>query len=251
MAGVATNNQGRSFPLGAASGVDRMRQDLACKWSMDYGLSALLAALVVYVFVLRPIEEMGLAGVFWVEILFALVLAAGVWTVWNRRAHAVIFAATVGTAEVVRWVHWVTPTTGLAPWAALSSSVAIGLLMFLVLKHVMAPGPITFHRIRGAVAVYLLIGFMWAQAYEFLEILIPEGFQLSGRYAGASDRSWALLYFSFSTLTTLGYGDILPVHPVARSLAMVEALMGQLYPAILIGGLVSLHIASISERSQR
>ncbi len=228
-----------------------MKKDLVYKWEMNYGLSALLAALVVYVFVLQPIQELGLTRVLWAEVLFALVLAAGVWTVWNRRAHAVIFAATAGIGEVVRWVHWVAPSIGLAPWAALSSSLAIGLLMFLVLTHVMAPGPITFHRIRGAVAVYLLIGFMWAQAYDFLQTLIPGSFQLPSTVAGESARSWTLLYFSFSTLTTLGYGDILPVHPVARSLAMVEALMGQLYPAILIGGLVSLHIASISERSQR
>ncbi len=228
-----------------------MNQDLVRKWSMDYGLSALLAALVVYVFVLHPIEELGLARVLWAEILFSLVLAAGVWTVWNRRAHAVIFAATVGIAQVVGWVHWTAPTTGLAPWAALSSLVAIGLLMFLVLTGVMAPGPITFDRIQGAVAVYLLIGFMWAQVYAFLQILVPGCFKLPSGIAGESARSWTFLYFSFITLTTLGYGDILPVHPVARSLAMVEALMGQLYPAILIGGLVSLHISSRSERSPR
>jgi Ion channel len=228
-----------------------MKQDLVRKWSTEHGLSALLAVLVVYIFVLHPIEEMGLAGVFWVEILFALVLVAGVWAVWNRGAHAVIFAATVGIAEVVRWVHWVAPTAGLASWAALSSSVAIGLLMFLVLRHVMLPGPITRHRIRGAIAVYLLIGFMWGHAYDFLQILIPGGFQLPSRGPGPGAHSWTLLYFSFTTLTTLGYGDILPVHPVARSLALVEALMGQLYPAILIGGLVSLHIASRSERSPR
>lgn len=228
-----------------------MRQDLVRQWSVDHGLSALLALLVVYVFVLRPIEEMGLAGVFWVEILFALVLAAGVWTVWNGQAHAVIFAATVGIAEVLRWVHWVAPTAGLAAWAALSSSVAIGLLMFLVLKRVMLLGPITRHRIQGAVAVYLLIGFMWAQAYHFLQILIPGSFQLPSSVAGEGARSWTFLYFSFSTLTTLGYGDILPAHPLARSLAMIEALIGQLFPAILIGGLVSLHIASRFERSPR
>jgi hypothetical protein len=228
-----------------------MKKDLVCKWEMDYGLSALLAALVVYVFVLHPIEEMGLARVLWAEILFSLVLAAGLWTVWNRRAHAVIFAATVGIAQVVGWVHWTAPTTGLAPWAALSSLVAIGLLMFLVLTRVMAPGPITFDRIQGAVAVYLLIGFMWAQAYHFLQILIPGSFQLPSGIAGESARSWTFLYFSFITLTTLGYGDILPVHPVARSLAMVEALMGQLYPAILIGGLVSLHISSKFDHSER
>jgi hypothetical protein len=219
--------------------------------SMDEGLSALLVALVVYVFVLQPIEETDLTGVFWVEILFALVLVAGVWAVWNGRGPAVIFSATVGIAEVVRWYRWMAPSAGLAPWVPLSSSVAIGLLMVLVLTHVMSPGPVTRQRIEGAVAVYLLIGFMWAQVYDFLQVLIPGGFQFPSRVVGASARSWTLLYFSFITLTTLGYGDVLPVHPVARSLAMVEALVGQLYPAILIGGLVSLHISSKFDQSKR
>ena len=218
---------------------------------MDEGLSALLVVLMVYIFVLHPIEETDLAGVFWVEILFALVLVAGVWAVWNGRGPAVIFSATVGIAEVVRWYHWMAPSAGLAPWAPLSSSVAIGLLMFLVLTHVMSPGPVTRHRIEGAVAVYLLIGFMWGQAYDFFQVLVPGCFQFPSRVVGPSAQSRTLLYFSFTTLTTLGYGDVLPVHPAARSLAMVEALIGQLYPAILIGGLVSLHISSKFDNPQQ
>jgi hypothetical protein len=228
-----------------------MRPAFASKWSTDLGLSALLVALVVGLFVVRPLEELGLASGVLIEIVFAGVLVAGVWTVWTRRVQAIIFASAVGIAEFVRWVNWVAPTGGLAPWAALSSSLAIGLLMFLVLKWVFLPGPITPHRIQGAVAVYLLIGVMWAQAYEFLDTIIPRGFQFPSGVAGASARSAALSYFSFITLTTLGYGDILPVHPVARSLAMAEGLMGQSYPAILIGSLVSLHISSRSEGSQR
>jgi hypothetical protein len=157
----------------------------------------------------------------------------------------------VGIAEAVGWVHWTVPTAGLAPWAALSSLVTIGLLMVLVITRVTAPGPINFDRIQGAVAVYLLIGLMWAQAYDFLQILAPGGFKLPSGIAGEGARSWTFLYFSFSTLTTLGYGDILPVHPAARSLAMVEALLGQLYPAICIAGLVSLHISSKFDQSKR
>jgi hypothetical protein len=228
-----------------------MRPAFASRWSTDLGLSVLLAALVVGLFVVRPLEELGLASGVLIEVFFAGVLVAGVWTVWTHRAQAIMFASAVGIAEAVRWVNWVAPPAGLAPWAALSSSLAVGLLMLLVLKWVFLPGPITPHRIQGAVAVYLLIGVMWAQAYEFLDTIIPRAFQFPSGVAGASARAAALQYFSFITLTTLGYGDILPVHPVARSLAMAEGLMGQLYPAILIGSLVSLHISSRSEGSQR
>jgi hypothetical protein len=211
----------------------------------------LLATLAVVVFVLRPMQEVGLAGALVVEIVFALVLVAGVWTVWTPRAHALAFASAVGIAEVVRWADWAASGAGLAPWAALALSLAMGLLMVLVLQRIFLAGPITGDRIQGAVAVYLLIGLMWAQAYDFLERLVPGSFQFPSAVVGPYGRSSALLYFSFITLTTLGYGDILPVHPVARSLAMVEALMGQLYPAILIAGLVGAHISSRFAGPQR
>jgi len=213
-------------------------------WAADPGLSALLLALVVTVFVLRPLLGLGVAGQVLIEVWFALVLLAGVWTVWRHRRQAILLTVVIVIAELVRLLHRQMPAAGLAPWVALSGALAIGILVFLVLNRVFRAGPITVQRIEGAVAVYLLFGLMWAEVYEFLELLNPGAFQIPSGAAGASDRFSPLLYFSFITLTTLGYGDIVPVHPVARSLAMVEALTGQLYPAILIARLVSMEIAS-------
>ncbi len=221
-----------------------MKQVFVRYWSTDPGLSALLLALVVTIFVLRPLVSLGSAGEALIEVWFALVLLAGVWTVWRKRRQAILLTVVVVCVEFVRWLHRQMPDAGLAPWEALSSAVAFGILVFLVLNRVFRAGPITVQRIEGAVAVYLLFGLMWAELYEFLELLHPGAFQIAGGSAGAGDRFSPLLYFSFITLTTLGYGDIVPAHPVARSLAMVEALTGQLYPAILIARLVSMEIAS-------
>lgn len=89
----------------------------------------------------------------------------------------------------------------------------------------------------AAVSAYVLLGVAWAAAYTILETLQPGSFALSETDA---THPWnALLYFSFVTLTTLGYGDILPVTPVARAWAMVEAAAGSIYLAILIARLVS------------
>jgi len=226
-----------------------VRQALVRFWSTDPGLSVLLFALVVSIFVLRPLVSLSLAGQGLVEMCFALVLLAGVWTVWRRRGQAILLTVVVVIAELARWLHRQMPTAGLAPWESLSGAVSIGILVWLVLSRVFQTGPVTRQRIEGAVAGYLLFGLMWAEVFQFLEALKPGAFQIPSSPAGESDRFSPLLYFSFITLTTLGYGDILPVHPVARSLAMAEALMGQLYPAILIARLVSMELSSRGGRS--
>jgi len=113
-----------------------------------------------------------------------------------------------------------------------------------ILIRVFHEGPINVHRIAGAVAVYLLIGFLWGGLYLIIGLLFPGAFSfthppLSGNIP---DLQAKLVYFSFVTLTTIGYGDIHPVHPAAQNLAVLEGLVGQLFPAILIARLVSMEI---------
>jgi hypothetical protein len=118
--------------------------------------------------------------------------------------------------------------------------VALMLLLAIVLVLTLRDGPITWHRIQGAVAAYLLLGVAWAQAYSLVALL------RFGAFSGAvipEDGLRGFLYFSFVTLTTVGYGDVLPVHPAARSLAMLEAVTGPLYLAILVARLVSQAVA--------
>jgi hypothetical protein len=209
----------------------------------------LLWSLVVIVFVVRPLVDARIAGRVVVETGFVLMLLAGVWTVWARRGQAIVLTAVVVLAEAVRLFSRRMPEAGLAPWEGLASAIPVGILVLLILRRVFQEGPITRQRIEGAIAVYLLVAVLWAELYQLLEGLKPGSFQLPSASGDLSDRFSPLLYFSFITLTTLGYGDIVPVDPAARSLAMVEALIGQLYPAILIARLVSLQIASQGGRS--
>ena len=112
----------------------------------------------------------------------------------------------------------------------------------VVARDVFAPGRVTYHRIVGAVALYLLIGVTFAGLYAISGILIPDAF---GGFVLPDDPALAsrAIYFSFVTLTSVGYGDIVPVHPIARSLCNVEAIIGQLDPATLLARLVSLQLA--------
>lgn len=105
--------------------------------------------------------------------------------------------------------------------------------------NVFARGNVFTDRIFGSIVLYLLIGLIWAVAYALLDASLPEAF--AGGGGGSGDLgNW--IYFSLVTLTTLGYGDIMPVARIARSMAVLEALIGQLYPAIIIARLVSLQL---------
>ena len=116
-------------------------------------------------------------------------------------------------------------------------------LCAVVARAVFASGRITYHRVVGAVLLYLTIGLIFVALYGFVALGTPEAFTnlpaLHGDFAIAGN----LIYFSFVTLTTTGYGDIAPLHPYARSLANVEAIIGQIYPATLLARLVTLELA--------
>ena len=120
-----------------------------------------------------------------------------------------------------------------------STLCALLVLAIAVGINVFARGHAVGDRVFGAIVLYLMLGVMWAFVYAMLNTLLPNAFtEGAGRTRGIAD--W--VYFSFVTLTTVGYGDIVPIARAARSLAMLEALVGQLYPAIIIARLVSLQI---------
>ncbi len=112
-------------------------------------------------------------------------------------------------------------------------------IIWTVTRAVFEPGRITYHRIVGAILLYLTIGLLFVALYTLVGANSPNAFSgltVGMRVSLPSD----LVYFSFVTLTTSGYGDIVPIDPFARSLSNVEAIVGQLYPATLLARLVSL-----------
>jgi len=95
---------------------------------------------------------------------------------------------------------------------------------------------VSLDEIYGAVSAYILIGFVWGMGYGLLELLHPGSLRSENGPVGPGD----FMYFSFVTLMTVGYGDMSPVHPIARSLAIIEAMLGVVFMAVLIGRLVGL-----------
>ena len=114
-------------------------------------------------------------------------------------------------------------------------------IIVLILAHIFKQEVVSLETIYGAIVVYILIGLMWAFLYNLTEILHPHSFTLAPELA--IDPKKTLFYFSFVTLTTLGYGDISPISGPAKSLVMLEAIVGQMYLAVLIARLVGTHIS--------
>jgi hypothetical protein len=220
--------------------------DARVLWRADWGLSAMLVFLVLATFVASPLVSLGVLPGVVLHAAFCLLFLSGVFATFRRRAIGWITTVLLVAGVVVRWSHVLTPR----PWLAVAVEVfTIALLVILaalVLKQVFREGPITAHRIQGAIVVYLLLGLVWASAYQLLDILQPGSFQVPANEQGL--HSQVLGYFSFVTLTTVGYGDVTAIHPVARSLVIAEALVGQLYPAILIARLVSLELTSKAQK---
>jgi hypothetical protein len=125
--------------------------------------------------------------------------------------------------------------------AATAWSIFAVTLGWIVAKAVFGPGAVNYHRIIGAVLLYLLISLGFSALFVFVGLLSPNSF--SGiTFEDSPALTGTVLYFSIVTLTSTGYGDMFPVHPVARSLCNLETILGQLYPATLLARLVSLEI---------
>jgi len=208
-------------------------------WADDKGLSIFSALLLIAIFVLPPLLPPGsgrsLAG----DALYALLLIAGVQALHERGLVRMLLMPVAVVTVAVYVVSWVVPVD--EPWVLAASLLSLLLLLGVVLGQTFRMGPVTFHRIQGAVGAYLLLGVIWANAYALVELLRPGAFSGPIR-AADGPRGW--FYFSFVTLTTVGFGDVLPVHPAARSLVILEAVTGPLYLAILLARLVSLAVAT-------
>ncbi len=120
----------------------------------------------------------------------------------------------------------------------------LGIAAYLILHDILLSQQITIDTIRGGICVYLLIGFVWALLYGITASLDSNAFSQPIIEVESYGRA---VYFSFTTLTTLGYGDIIPVSPLAKMLTNLEAIIGQLYPAILIAILVGGYLSQKSK----
>jgi len=198
-------------------------------------------AFLVLTTTILPMITLSRVGRLAVSLAFVLTTILGAFaTIRHRTAVFIVAALTIGTFATDVIVEF----DASHPLVAVDTTMKVAclaILVFMTLKRTLRPGRVTRYRVVGGIAGYLLIGFMWAFGYQLLVQMVPGAIHFErGAVSNFSREPNELIYFSFVTLTTLGYGDVQPVHPAARSLAVAEALVGQLYLAILISSLVGM-----------
>jgi len=209
----------------------------------DSGLSVVLALQVALMFVLAPLASTGALPPLVVDICRLALGAAAVMLLaqnrWVSLAITLTLLISIALTVSVRSGTAIT-VVELERFAALTAfDLAIA---WAVVNLAFGAGRVSAHRIMGAVILYLSIALVFANAYRACALLLHGSF--SGLDMGQGHFVGNTLYFSLSTLTTTGFGDIAPLHPLVRSIANLESVIGQLFPATLLARLVTLHAAT-------
>jgi hypothetical protein len=220
-------------------------------WTEESGLTSMLVLLCISNFIITPFFEKGQLLNILIRIIWLALLFAGITTLSETRLQRRLFSIIPILLIAVNVIRYFRDSQVLVILDLVSDIAVFTLLTGMVFVKVFEKGPVTFHRIIGAVAGYMLIGNMWADVYQFLYIHLPGSIQLASSDADASIRPATFIYFSYTTLTTTGFGDILPSLTITRTLVIIEQLIGVFYPAVLIGRLVSLTVESSHSKSSK
>ena len=231
-----------------------MKGEQPLRWMQGRKYAVLLSSLTLLA-VLHPLIETTRFKTESLNVLFCLVLAAAMFALSQRR-RPFLLALFLGIPAIS--ATWGPDVAAAAPGAVYHWLVVVrfsahllvlGYAVVLILYDVLQGEKVTGDKLCGAICVYVLIGVIWAILYSLIEYSRPGAFAVSyadpwaPTAAGSGYEAFAMLeHFSFVTLTTLGYGDIIPVSSTARTLACVEAVLGQIYLAVMIARLVGLHI---------
>lgn len=187
------------------------------------------------------------------DVAVSVVLVVAIWAVARRRDLLVIGLLLGAPAFVARWAEYVVDTQWLAGLWPLLTIAFFTFTVIVLLRQVIHDTTVTLDTIAGAICAYLLLSAIWALVFLLIELSHPGSFQVNGHPFDAplligGSRVPDFIYLSLITLSTVGYGDIVPVTRPARMLAALEGVIGQLYLAVLIARLIGLH-ASRRSRS--
>jgi Ion channel len=211
---------------------------------------------LIVLFVVGPFVVSLKAGIAIDTVLITLVLASGVLAVGGRRRTLVLAVALASPAFVGKWVNEY--RHDLVPQEVILGSGLLFIFFIVVnfLRYILIAPRVNAEVLCAGVSVYLLFGLLWTLAYIMVARMphpadLPDAFLITTGSGGHLMDPVNAFYFSFITLSTVGYGDIVPVTKAARMLAMTEAMTGTLYMAVLISRLVSLYSSQALEARER
>src|SRR5438094_8047365 len=207
----------------------------------------LLIALALFFICAHFVEEIK-GGDLIISVLFSLVLIAGVLAVAERKRTLIIAIVLAVPAIAGRWINHFRPDLIPPVVFLVSGLILIAFVVGHLLRYILRAPSVNTEVLCASISAYLMLGLMWTMAYWLVDQLTPGGaFSFNTNTGTHSMSGFTGFYFSFITLSTVGYGDITPVSRLARWLAAMEAMTGLLYVAVLIARLVALYSSPKSD----
>ncbi|SRR6266496_2132430 len=208
----------------------------------------LLIALALLFFFFPFVEEVK-GGDLIVSLLLSLVLLSAVLAVSDRKGVLLIALVLAIPAIGGRWINHFRPDLVRPAVFLTAALVLVAFVVVNLLRFVWRAPSVNVEVLCASISAYLMLGLMWTMAYWLVDQLTPGAFSFNTNAGPRSMNGFNGFYFSFVTLSTVGYGDITPVSRIARWLAAMEAMTGLLYVAVLIARLVSLYSSAKSDDS--
>ncbi len=215
----------------------------------------LISLLLLFFF--YPFFEKVSFGVRVLDIVFLFILLSGIYAISEKRnvfIIALLLAITGYGSTILNYFLMIRPLQYLS---FVTYGIFFTILTALIISYIIRQEKVTTNTIYGSICGYLLIGVIWTLLFSMVELFEPGSFFLIGeplvdhREATVNRQVFTnLIYYSYVTLTTLGYGDVIPVSPPAKALSSLEAVTGQLYIAVLIARLVALQIVHSSQKER-
>ena len=200
---------------------------------MKYANYYLLASIVLVMFLGPMAFDYGMLSLVNLEILFLIILIA---SIFLHKHNTKLFKITV-VSLILILINILIFDLNQSVFQYFLKLLIIGITIIELFKEILRTKIIDTHIISGAVSIYILIGVFWYLLYMFLLMIDPDSFTFNLPHT--NKLSIDMLYFSFTTLTTLGYGDITPTSYTAKMWAMTEAMVGVMFLAVMIGRLIS------------
>jgi len=205
--------------------------------------SAALLLTLLFLIVVAPSIRFGMPWLV-VELMFDLILLSGVYSVGPGRHNWPFLVMTMVTLGA-RWSELLLDFSVLDVTALALTAIWLCYAISIIVTHLFQTRDVTLDTILGAVVTYLLAAVAFGVVFQIIETRSPGSFSgLPDDMGNRGEVSSTMLYFSFVCITTMGYGDIVPISNLARPLAVLEGVFGQLYLAVMIARLVGLHLVS-------
>ena len=174
------------------------------------------------------------------NLFLSLIFLSGIFAISIKKHHPIIAMLISLPFLILMWLSEFVDIGGYENIKSFFGMLFLLHMIILLLNHIFRQDEVTKEVIFGALVVYLLMGLMWSFGYDLVDSLIPGSFKYPENFSKLNN---SFAYFSFVTLTTLGYGDITPVSPPAAAMAITQAITGQIYLTVLIAQLMGIKIA--------